>query len=750
MQEPYLGRFPFAAILPALFGPDSRSGDIPMVLKQEKRQLSVDTPLGKDVLVLTAFTGTEEMSRLFGYELEFISDNNSISAAEIVGKSVTVGIKLADGSDRYFNGFVSRFVAGDEGHDRRNYRAEVVPWLWFLTRTADCRIFQNQTVPDILEKIFSDLGFSDFETAEIKGTHEEWEYCVQYRETDFNFVSRLMEQEGIFYYFRHEDGKHTLVLADQKGAYQDCDENEVEYPRDYGARPITDHLTSWEHGYEFTPGKWSQTDSTNFKDHPARAERTPSNLLMTEEQTTVSLSNISKYEVYDYPGGYPEKGWGSAYTKIRMEEEEVDHDVVQAGSTCRTFTPGGKFKVKSHRSGSEQGQAFVITRISHTASELYETGESSGSEYGNTFSCIPDSVTFRPRRVTPKPTIHGSQTAVVTGPDGEEIWPDEYGRVMVQFPWDREGKRDENSSCWIRCAQASAGKGWGSMFLPRIGQEVVVSYLEGDPDRPLITGVVYNADQMPPYALPDEKTKSYIKTCSTKGADGYNELRFEDKKDSEQIFIHAQKDMDTRVKNVSKERIGSDRHKIIGSEKDKAGDEKELVYRDRHLKSHRHREEHVGGDMKLLVGGVDGPGNQDIVIKGDKKELLEKNSHLHVKLDRNEKVDMNQSLTVGMNQQEKVGMSHALEAGMDIHLKAGMNVVVEAGLSLTLKGPGGFINISPVGVAIQGNLVTINSGGAAGVGAGSSPTEPEDAAEAAPVKPDEADDSKSGQVSTPF
>jgi type VI secretion system secreted protein VgrG len=560
-----------------------------------------------------------------------------------------------------------------------------------------------------------------------------------------------MEQEGIFYYFRHERGKHTLVLADQKGAYRDCGEEEVDYPRDHGPRPVTDHISSWEHGYAFTPGKWSQTDD-NFQDHPARSERTPSSLLMTEEQTTVKLPNIDKYEVYDYPGAYPEQGRGKAYTKIRMEEEEVDHDLVQAGSTCRTFTPGGKFKVRNHRSDSEKGKTFVITWINHRVVQpyTYESGGSPGQEYGNTFSCIPDSVTFRPRRVTPKPSIRGSQTAVVTGPDGQEIWPDKFGRVRVQFPWDREGKRDDTTSCWIRCVQSSAGKGWGSMFIPRIGQEVVVSYLEGDPDRPLITGVVYNADQMPPYTLPDEKTKSYIKSCSSKDADGYNELRFEDKKDGEQIFIHAQKDMDTRVKAVSKERIGGDRHKIIGSEKDKTGDEKELVFRDRHLKSHRNREEHVGGDMKLTVGGVDGPGNQDIVIKGDKKELLEKDSHVHVKGSRNEKVDAGQSLTVGGSQQEKVGMKHALDAGMEIHLKAGMNVVIEAGLQLTLKGPGGFISIDPVGVAIQGNLVMINSGGAAGAGSGASPTEPQDAAEAAPVKPAEADNSESGQVSSPF
>jgi type VI secretion system secreted protein VgrG len=341
---------------------------------------------------------------------------------------------------------------------------------------------------------------------------------------------------------------------------------------------------------------------------------------------------------------------------------------------------------------------------------------------------------------------------VVDGPKGEEIWPDQYGRVKVQFYWDREGKRDDKTSCWIRCAQASAGKGWGTMYIPRIGQEVVVSYLEGDPDRPLITGVVYNADQMPAYALPAEKTKSYVKTNSSKGGDGYNELRFEDKKGQEQIFIHAQRNMDERVKADSMESVGNNRHLIVGGEKDgkKTGDQLEMIYRDKHLKVHRNQTEHVGGDVQLLVGGIDGgAGNQDVVIKGVKKELIEKDNHLHVKGSRSEKVDVDQSLTVGNNQQEKVGMKHALEAGQEIHLKAGMKVVIEAGMQLTIKGPGGFVDIGPAGVTIQGTLVNINSGGAAGAGSGSSPTAPPDAKPASPTAPTPADNSKTGQKSAP-
>ena len=721
-------------------------------LTQENRQLAIDTPLGRDVLLMTSFSGHEEISRLFSFRLAVVSAQDSISPQALMGKKLSFSVRLPDGSPRFFNGYVSRFSEGERSSGLRRYEAEIVPWLWFLTRTADCRIFQNKSVPDIIKQIFQDLGFSDFETGEIKGTHEPWEYCVQYRETDFNFVSRLMEQEGIFYYFRHEDGKHVMVLGDQKGAFKDCPESEVEYAYSRGGTARSDQLTSWSHHYEYVPGKWAQTDY-NFIDHPARAEPTPSNLLMTRTQSSVPWQSIDKYEVYDYPGEYETKGTGDAYTKIRMEEEEARHDVVHAGSTCKTFTPGGKFTISRHDNQAEEGSAFVITAIDHSGTEPsdYAGGGGGGADYSNAFTCIPDSVSFRPARITPKPVIQGSQTAVVDGPKGEEIWPDQYGRVKVQFYWDREGKRDDKTSCWIRCAQPSAGKGWGSMFIPRIGQEVVVSYLEGDPDRPLVTGVVYNADQMPAYTLPDEKTKSYVKTNSSKGGDGYNELRFEDKKGKEQIFVHAERNMDERVKANSMESVGGNRHLIVGGEKDgsKSGDQFEMVYRDKHLKVHRNQIEHIGGDVQLRIGGIDGPGNQDVCIGKDKKEVVTDNCHVHVGKDRNEYVGGNQSLTVGGNQQEKVGMKHAVEAGQEIHLKAGMKVIIEAGVQLTIKGPGGFVDIGPTGVTIQGNLVNINSGGAPGAGSGSSPTAEEIAKEAAPTEPTPADNSKTGQKSAP-
>lgn len=338
-----------------------------MALKQANRLLGLKTPLGEDVLELTAFSGVEEMSRLFSFHLEMISDNSGISAAQIVGKKVTFSVKRPDDSPRHFNGFVSRFVAGDEDRrGRRNYRAEVVPWLWFLTRTSDCRIFQQKSAADIIQQIFKDLGFSDFQL-QLQGSPPPRDYCVQYRETDFDFVSRLMEEEGIFYFFKHEDGKHMLVLANQKSAYEDCKESEVDYPRDTATIAVKDHITRWEHRYEFRTGKIAQTDY-NFEDHPARSEPLPADLMMTKQTTTVQLENIQKFEFYDYPGTYEKKDHGNTYAKIRMEAEEAGYNIVDAASTCRTFTPGGKFKIKSHLSKSEEGK-YAIVSIVHSASE---------------------------------------------------------------------------------------------------------------------------------------------------------------------------------------------------------------------------------------------------------------------------------------------------------------------------------------------------------------------------------------------
>ena len=549
---------------------------------------------------------------------------------------------------------MSRFSAGDESHGQRGYAAEVVPWLWFLTQTANCRIFQKKTVKDIIEKVFKDRGFTDFEM-ELKGSHKTWEYCVQYRETDFNFVSRLMEQEGIFYYFRHTADKHLLVLADQKGAYKDCVEKEVDFPTDYSGIAVKDHITSWEHRWEFRPGKWAQTDY-NFE--------TPSDALLAQTQTSIPLPDAKKFEVFDYPGEYAKKSDGDAEIKLRMEVEEAKYDVVHGASICPTFTPGHKFTVKSHPCSSEKNKTFVITSIGHSATEpkSYGTGDSSvGRAYSNSFTCIPDKVPFRPARITPKPVVSGIQTAVVVGPKGEEIDVDKYGRVKVQFFWDREGKKDENSSSWIRVAQNWAGKQWGMVFHPRIGQEVIVDFLEGDPDRPLIIGRVYNDEQMPPYTLPSEKTQSGIKSRSTQQGESahFNELRFEDKKGEEEVYFHAEKDFQRVVEN-------NDTLKV-GFEKKDDGDQKIEIFNNQDVK--------IGNAQAKQ-------GNQKVEVWKDQTVTLKTGN-------RDVKIEMgNDSLTIKMgNQTTKLDLGKSsTEALQSIELKVGQSSIKVDQMGVTVKG----------------------------------------------------------------
>ncbi len=638
---------------------------------QDNRLLAVTTPLGKDVLLLAGFSGREELSRLFRYDLELLSENGGIAAKDVVGKAVTWKVH-GSVAPRYFHGVVSRFVAGEARlHGLRQYRAEVVPWLWFLTRTTDCRIFQKKTAPEIVEQIFKDLGFAAYQLS-LRGTYVKRDYCVQYRETDFDFVSRLMEQEGIFYFFKHEDGKHTLVLADQKSAYKDCAEKEVVYT---AGSLVPSHVSRWEHGYEFRAGKWAQTDY-NFE--------TPSTDLMTKSTTIVPLPDNKKFELYDYPGAYAVKADGGELTKVRMEEEEVPYDAVTGASTCRSFTLAGKFTLKEHVCTSEAGKGYVITSVQHSASDDSYVDGTVGASYKNAFTCIPDSVTFRPARLTPRPVVRGPQTAVVVGTKGEEIYTDKYGRVKVQFFWDREGKKDENSSCWVRVAQGWAGKNWGIAFHPRIGQEVIVDFLEGDPDRPIITGRVYNAEQMPPYELPANQTQSVLKTRSSKGgtAENFNELRFEDKKGSEEVYFHAEKDFNRVVEN-------NDTLKV-GSSKADDGSQTIEIWKDR-TETVKEGDEKVTIEKGKRTVTVDKGDDLHQVKTGNRTVTVDTGNDTHQikKGNREVTIDMgNDTLTIKMgNQTTKLSLGKSeTEAMQSIELKVGQSSVKIDQMGVTIKG----------------------------------------------------------------
>jgi type VI secretion system secreted protein VgrG len=656
-----------------------------MPYSQQERLIALSTPLGEDVLLLAGFSGHEAISRLFSFQLDLVSEKGPIDFAKIIGKKVTIRVTQSDKTERYFNGIVSQFAQSGSDARLTRYQMQMVPWTWLLTRYADCKIFHNKTVQEILEQVFKDRGLTDY-AIRLNGSYSPIEYCVQYRETDFNFISRLMEQNGIFYFFQHQTESHTMVIADSASAHEPCPGQETAgYNLVSGGIDEEDVIHSWKLEQELRSGKYTLTDY-NFK--------TPSANLIATEPSVIDVGGNSNFELFDYPGEYAVRGDGSAFAKVRMQEEEASHLVANGSSVCRAFTSGYKFTLQDHYQDT-MNVSYVLTEVQHSASvaDTYamNSGGGGGESYSNDFTCIPASVPFRPARLTPKPFVQGPQTAVVVGKSdasdgggsGEEIWVDKFGRVIVLFPWDRVNKY----SCWVRVSQDWAGQGWGGITIPRVGQEVLVSFLEGDPDRPIITGRVYNADQTVPYTLPDYQTRSTFKTRSSKGgsADNYNELRFEDKKGDEQIFLRGEKDFDTRIKNDIREWAGNNRSLIVTKD----------------------QMEKAGGDLHSQVTG-----------------------------NVNEKVGENLSLQVGQNLYEKSGMNFAHEAGQVIHLKAGMTVVLEAGVELTLKVGGNFIDINPAGVTIVGTMVMINSGGAAGSGCGSSPTSPKD--------PDEADDGSKG------
>lgn len=637
---------------------------------QQTRRIAVETPLGEDVLLLTAFHGREEISRLFHFELEMLSEHESIDATKIVGKNITFFVKDATDECRYFNGFVKRFSYCGMYDRLSKYRAEVVPWTWFLTRNRNCRIFQGKTVPQIIEDVFNAHGLTDFDASGITGTHPVHEYCVQYNESDFHFISRLMEAEGIFYCFKHENGKHTLVLADQKSAHEDIhDDCTIEFTsKNMSGVELTDQIYAWEHSYEYRSGKVAMTDF-DFEN--------PAGSLMAATNTVVKLENNDKLELYEYPGKYSVKTDGNDLAKIRVEEEEAGYDVVRGESMCRWFSPGFKFRLTRHHSEAEGNKGYLLTAVDHQATMggSYMTGEGEPDlDYKNTFTCVPDSITFRPARTTPKPIVHGAQTAVIVGPDGKEFYTDKYGRVKVLFHWDRYNKADGTSSCWIRVASMSAGNGWGAISMPRVGQEVIVDFLEGNPDRPMIVGRVYNADQMPPYNPEQFPHIATIKSQSTDNAGGFNELRFDDKSGEEQIYLHAEKNHDIRVKNDTYETIGNDRHLVVEN------DQVEEVKND--------RMETIGNDHKQKIGN-----DRNLIIEGKEAKLVEGAISLTVKGDVIETFDADHS--------EKTKGDYylnadtiCLEAKRNITLKVGQSAIAIEGDSIKMTTPGEFEIVS--------------------------------------------------------
>ncbi len=642
---------------------------------QASRKLAIATPLGDDVLILQRFKLVDEISRPFSIEVQLYSEDTEIDYDAIVGENVTIRLETDQGGTRFLNGYVSRFVqGGGEGSDAANvYSATIVPWLWFLTRSADCRIFQNKKIPDIIKEIFADFGCGEMVEDALTGEYQELEYVVQYRETGFNFVSRLMEHEGIYYFFKHEDGKHKLVLADAPSAHTEA-EGYATIPCHAGSMMDQQGITEWSLEKRLMPGRHSLRDF-DFK--------VPSKDLNSEKELKGNHA-LAGWEVFDYPGDYLEKAHGDTRAAMRIEEFAMHHSVAKAKSDARGLTVGSKFTLSGAARTDQDGDYVVTSMICEATEDSFGKPSDNPAElFKSSFTCVPADVQIRPRRTTPKPLINGPQTAIITAPDGEEILTDEFGRVKVKFHWDRWSPSDDTSSCWIRVAQLWAGKKWGAMFIPRKDQEVIVEFLEGDPDRPIITGRVYNGECMPPYPLPDNKTMSTIKSNSSKGGEGFNELRFEDKKGEEQVFIHAEKDLHIRVKNDRVVHIGNDHHEII------VNDSHSEVQHDRSETIANDHKEDIGNDRNVKIGG---------------KEAVE--------------ITGSQSLKVDGDVLQQYAGDHSEECAGQVSIKAD-TLAIECDTNITLKVGESYIAIDSSGINIKTTKLTIETDAATEIKAGS-------------------------------
>lgn len=652
---------------------------------QDGRFLSIATPLAKDELLLTSIDGIESISDLFQFNLTALSENVDIKPKELINKSVTVTIH--DDKKRFFNGFVNHFTFGEiKNNGLREYQFSIVPWTWFLKKTESRRIFQNKNSKEIISQVFSDLGYNDFDFKAEGGNPRE--YCVQYGESDFTFVMRLLAEEGYASFFSHQDKKHTLVIVDQMSAYAECAQSKLTYSK--GNSPDAE-INTWQHDYEFKKGEWIVNDY-NFKE--------PNKNLTALSTSKSTFDKNSQFKHYVYPSVY-DFTLGSKLVNARMDAEEVGANTIKGDSSCSSFSTGQFFNLIKHETISEQGKYLLLSVYHHAKDSSYLSSQED-DQYTNSFTCMPLANMYRPPMVYQRPTMLGPQSALVTGPSGEEIYIDEFGRIKVQFMWDKEGKKDENSSCFIRVMQSLAGNGWGSSFIPRIGHEVIVSFLDGDPDRPIVTGSVYNGNNKPPY---DSKTRNGIKTHSTKGgsSDNYNEIRFEDKKSNEQVYIQAEKDLDTYVKNNETLTIDKDRTKTvkhdeisqIGNDRTKTvkHDENSTIENDRNKTVNNNQTEsiannktiEVGKDHREAIAGnmtINVDKNLKESIKGKYVEDVTEEYALHAKtitLDADEKIIIKTgSAQIVMKSNGDITIS-----GKNINLKGSANVVIKGSKVLT-------------------------------------------------------------------
>jgi type VI secretion system secreted protein VgrG len=658
-----------------------------MSYSTKKRPFHLTTPLAEDVLLLHRFDGEEALSRPFEFRLDLLSEDEGLDPKDLVGQRITLRANDSDENvdGKCWSGIVASFgrtgsywceAAGD-AQEMTTYEAVLVPWFWQLKLVENCRIFQNLSIPDIVETVLGELQLGKHE-ADLSGTYEPLDYCVQYNESSFDFIARLLEEAGIHYHFRHDPDQpeDVLVISDRQ---------EKDYKGHVKALRFAANWTEQGEPVVFSLSRRQRmrTGRVMLRDFDFTK---PTQNLESSVDTMLKVGTEHALQSFRYPGGYRERDAGDERARLAMEIEEAAHELLDGASTVLEIRPGAAFELDD-APNDVLTPAWRTLRARHRGENNFDD-DSGDSYYQNDFTVMPLALPFRPARCTRKPRMRGPQTAVVTGPAGEEIFTDKYGRVKVHFFWDHLGKGDDKSSCWIRVSQAWAGRGWGAFFLPRIGMEVIVDFLDGDPDHPLVSGCVYNGDNPTPYELPAEMTKTTVKTQTSKGGNGFNELRFEDKKDDEQVFINAQTWFDHRVGKDSRTCVERDEHAIINR------DRVEEIHRDQHTTVGKKRVSEIKGD-----------------------------DHLHVEGLQAVKVDGSLSLKVGGAVAESF-QSHSEQSATSIYLNAGTTAVIEAGAMITLKAGGSFITIGGPGVTISGAMVLINSGGAAGSGSAGSLVSP--------------------------
>ncbi len=703
-----------------------------------QRLLAIAGSFPDGTFTVERLSGRETLGQCFAYDVTLLSDSPTFDVSTLIGDTVSITIDRGESDPRFVHGYVTRagLLGTFDRHAR--YSIHVVPWFFLLSGRVNNRIFQKQSVPAIAKALFREHGFAEFED-QLSGEYQPREFVVQHRESDFAFVSRLLERAGIYYFFRHEKGRHLLVLADSSTAHKTVTGSEtIPFHPEGSTTPASgEQLNRWE-----VQMRWrsNTVTSSDFDFERPKAD------LTARVQASLPFKQAD-LEVFDYPAGYTKQPQVDSFVKNRLTGLLGDAATRTASGDVQALSAGDLFTLSDFPSDDQNKEYLIVDAWFDAVNNAHQTGDSGGGGYFHSaFTLIAAAQTFRPNMTTPVPRIEGPQTAIVVGEDGEEITTDKYGRVKVQFHWDREGKRNQDSSCWVRVGQVWAGSGWGAMHIPRIGQEVIVEFLEGDPDRPIITGRVYNADNMPPYALPDNKTQSGIKSRSTKGAgpSNFNEIRFEDKKGSEELHIQAEKDHTTHVKNDRSADVGANDSISVGGDRSvtvtgnlsvtvkgggKSPNHSNLEVTGKH---HVHATDTIEMEapthIKLAVGDsylLIEPGKITMVSGGKAQVVLDANvfakanGGAQVLLDPNVLVQSNAGTKMVLDANALVKSSGGAQVALDSNVLAqaagGANVTVD-GTKIQIAGQAevnvsagsGNIKASAPGVQIDGAMVKIN------------------------------------------